>query len=147
MSQSSSGYEYGKFPAIIVSYNGSTRECIIKTPMGDEVDAEINYPIGDNSALTEIKINAGDKVWCEYIQGDTRRALIVGYRNPQSGNTTGTRRFIQDEIILEASQSIKFMVGGMLVEVTNSDLIINGIPFLTHVHYVPREGADSQKPK
>lgn len=139
--------EYGKFPAIISSYNSATRECIIKTAMGDEIDAEIQYPIGSNSKNTEIKISAGDKVWCEYLQGDTRRALITGYRNPQSGNASGINKTEQDVIQLEATSSIKFVVGGMLVEVTASDLIINGIPFLKHVHFVPKEGADSQVPK
>lgn len=155
MSQSSSGFEYGKFPAIISQYDANSRVCVIKTPMGDEIDAEILYPIGDDSKLTEIKIIVGDKVWCEYIQGDTRRALITGYRNAQSGNTTGTRRFAQDIINLDAGQSINLKagqeinltVGGMTLKITSDDVIANGISLINHVHFVPREGQDSQKPK
>lgn len=171
MSQSTSGIEYGKFPAVITSYNPATRECIIKNAMGDEIDAEIQYPIGDDSANTEIKIIVGDKVWCEYIQGDTRRALITGYRNPQSGNNTGTRYFAQDIIDLDAGsqaklsagqvidlnagntinltagQAINLSVGGMTLQITSSDVVANGISLINHIHFVFKENQDSDKPK
>ncbi|MBK5646837.1 hypothetical protein [Acinetobacter proteolyticus] len=142
-----SGLIYGKFPAEIVSYNGGTRECVIKTPVGDEIDAEIEYPIGDNSRNTEISISKGDKVWCEYIQGDTRRALITGWRNPKKGNSTGTRTFSHANIVLNAKSSIKCIVGGMTFEITSGDVKANGISVINHVHKVIKEGQDTDKPR
>lgn len=149
MSQKSgnNGLMFGKFPAVVSSYSASTRECVIKTPVGDEIDAEIEYPIGDDSSNTEIKISAGDKVWCEFIQGDTRRALITGYRNPKKGNSSGTRSFNHANIELNAGSSIKCVVGGMTFLITGSDVTANGISVIKHVHMVIKEGQDSDKPK
>lgn len=137
---------YGKFPAVIKSYNPNTRECIIQSHTGDEIDAEIEYPIGDDSKITEIKIEAGDKVWCEFIQGDTRRALITGWRNPKSGNSSGTRKWNHANIELNAGQSIKLIVGGMTLLITSSDVTANGISVIKHVHKVVGVGADTLKP-
>lgn len=142
-----SGLVFGKFPGVIKSYNPDTRECIIQTPTGDAVDAEIEYPIGDISAVTEIKISKGDKVWCEYIQGDTRRALITGYRNPKSGNSAGTRKWNHANFVLHAESSIKLQVEGLTLEITSSDVIANGVSLINHVHFIPRTGADSEIPK
>lgn len=171
MSSSTSGIEYGKFPAVITAYDPNTRECTIKNAMGDEIDAEIHYPIGDDSKVTEIRIIVGDSVWCEYIQGDTRRALITGYRNPQSGNTVGTRRIAQDIVHLDADQNVKLdagqvidlnagqtinltagqainlTVGGMTLQITSGDVIANGISLINHVHFVPKENQLSEKPQ
>lgn len=129
MSQKSgnNGLMFGKFPAVIKSYNASSRECVIQTPVGDEVDAEIEYPIGDKSAnghATEIEILAGDKVWCEFIQGDTRRALITGYRNPKTGNSTGTRRWHHDSIELVADATIKLVVGGSTMTIDSGTIAL-----------------------
>lgn len=142
----SKGLIFGKFPAVVVSYSASSRECVIKTPAGDEVGAEIEYPLGDDSQQTEIKITAGDKVWCEFIQGDTRRALITGYRNPKKGNSAGTRKWAHDNIVLNAGSSIRLIVGGTTVEIDGSDLKVNGISATLHVHKVVAVGADTQKP-
>lgn len=148
MSQiSSNGLWHGKFPAVVKSYNAATRECIIQTPTGDQVDAEIEYPIGDNSANTEIKIVAGDKVWCEFIQGDTRRALITGYRNPKNGNSSGKRRWSHANIELNASSSIKCVVGGMTLEISSSDVVANGISLIHHIHMVTKEGQPTKEPQ
>lgn len=144
---SSNGLIYGKFPAIVKSYNAATRECIIQTPTGTEVDAEIEYSIGDNSKKTEIAIHAGDQVWCEFIQGDSRRALITGWRNPKKGNSSGTRRWEHVNIELSATSSIKCVVGGMTFLITSSDVTANGISVITHVHKVVKEGQDTLVPK
>lgn len=146
MSRKDSALIYGKFPAVVKSYNANTRECIINTPTNGDVDAEIQYPIGDSSKNTEIKINTGDQVWCEFIQGDTRRALITGWRNPKSGNTSGTRAWEQDNIKLNATSSIVLNVGGMILEITPSDILANGISVIKHVHMVIKEGQNSKPP-
>ncbi len=121
------GLMFGKFPAIISSYNSASRECMIKTPVGDEIEAEIEYPIGDKSAngyVTEIEILAGDKVWCEFIQGDTRRALITGWRNPKIGNSTGTRRWHHANIELVADATIKLVVSGSTITIDPSTIAL-----------------------
>ncbi len=59
MKTGNNGLMYGKFPAIVKSYDAVSRSCIIETPTGNEVDAEIEYPIGD-SINTEIQISSGD---------------------------------------------------------------------------------------
>lgn len=143
----SNGLVFGKFPAVITKYDPGSRECMIKTPVGDEVDAEIEYPIGDNSKETEIQISAGDKVWCEFIQGDTRRALITGWRNPKIGNSSGTRKWKHANIELNAGSSIKCIVGGMTFLITASDVTANGISLINHVHKVIKEGKDTDPPK
>ena len=130
-----------------MSYTASTRECTIQTPVGDEIDAEIEYPIGDSSSSTEIKISKGDHVWCEFIQGDTRRALITGYRNPKKGNSSGTRKWNHANILLNAQTNIKCVVGGMTFEITSGDVTANGISIINHVHKVIKEGQDTEKPK
>lgn len=146
------GLMFGKFPAVVKSYNPASRECVIQTPVGDEVDAEIEYPLGDNSANTEIKIVAGDKVWCEFIQGDTRRALITGYRNPRKGNSSGTRRFYHDKIELIAESSIKLIVGGNVIDVTGggtttpNDIVASGISVSEHKHTEQGDGQETSTP-
>lgn len=121
------GLMFGKFPAIVLSYNSATRECVIQTPVGDQVDAEIEYPIGDKSAnghVTEIEILPGDKVWCEFIQGDTRRALITGWRNPKTGNSSGTRRWHHANIELVADSTINLIVGGSTITIDPSTIAL-----------------------
>lgn len=129
MKNITTGLMFGKFPAEILSYEPETRECIIKLPTGDAVPAEIQYPIGDKSANginTEIYIEVGDMVWCEFIQGDTRRALITGWRNPQIGNEVGTRRFFQKNIELIATQSIKMVVGSSYIQIQDGLITMVG---------------------
>lgn len=123
----SNGLVFGKFPAVITKYDPGSRECMIKTPVGDEVDAEIEYPIGDKSAngyATEIEILPGDKVWCEFIQGDTRRALITGWRNPKTGNSSGTRRWHHANIELVADSTINLIVGGSTIKIDQSTIAL-----------------------
>lgn len=154
MSQKSgnNGLMFGKFPAVIKSYDASSRECVIQTPVGDEVDAEIEYPIGDDSANTEIRILVGDKVWCEFIQGDTRRALITGYRNPRKGNSSGTRRFYHDNIELIASGAIKLIAGGNTVTITGggtdtpNDVVAGGVSVIGHDHTEQGDGQPTSPP-
>lgn len=166
------GLMYGKFPAVVKSYDAASRECIIQTPVGDEIEAEIEYSIGDNSYNTEIEIHAGDKVWCEFIQGDTRRALITGWRNPKKGNSVGTRHWQHANIELVATASIKLIVGGSLVELTpaainliasalnmsgavgvtggitsSGDVVAGGISATGHTHTEQGDGNDVSPPK
>ena len=112
----SSGY-FGKYRATVVSYDPNSRTCRVKVPgiaeQGDVMpNAEICYPIGDKSVATagatEIAIAANDLVWVEFEQGDKRFPIIVGYRNPTTGNSTGTRAFSHANIALTAANIMTF---------------------------------------
>lgn len=141
-----SGLLFGKFPAVVTGYDPETRKCFIsmtgQTDGGeDQLEAEIEYPIGDKSrhgTQTEIEILVGDLVWIEFIQGDPRAPLITGWRNPTAGNSTDWRRWhhknvqilADDEMRLEsgrvvhieAGDSILIKVGGSTIKLTPGDI-------------------------
>lgn len=131
------GYMPGKYPAVIKDYDKVTRTCRVEIPGitdgGDVLPiAEIMYPIGDKSLIvagkiaTEIEILAGDLVWVEFMGCDPRYPLIVGYRNPNAGNSVDWRRFrhanmesIADHIMLHtAGDKILLTVGSSSIEIT-----------------------------
>lgn len=130
----------GKYPAIVKSYNAQKRTCMVEIPSVTDnseaqLEAEIEYSLGDKSAngtLTEIEILAGDKVWCEFIQGDPRNPIITGYRNPRVGNSVGTRRWhhanielLSDGVVLiKAAQKITLQVGGSTLTVDPSTIAL-----------------------
>lgn len=96
--------------------------------------AEIEYPIGDDSLNTEIRLVEGRPVWIEFIAGDPRRPLITGFRNPNTGNVVGMRRWNHDafesnadtnytvnageNVTINAGATIKLVVGGSTFTVT-----------------------------
>jgi hypothetical protein len=104
---------YGKYPAIVKSYDKITRTCRVEVPgITDGGDvfplAEILYPVGDKWRTatgihpTEIEMLPDDTVWVEFIGGDARYPLIVGSRNPQAGNNIDWRRWHHANIELTA---------------------------------------------
>lgn len=92
--------------------------------------AEINYPIGDDSTNTEIRIPIGQPVWVAFHNGDARYPVIMGSRNPRTGNVVGMRRFNHDNFELNADQvftinagtEIALNVGGTQVKLTGDML-------------------------
>jgi len=128
-----SGRLSGLWPAVVKSYDGPGRTCIVDIPgITDGADAglvaEIKYPIGDKSAhatMTEIEILAGDKVWVEFIQGDPRYPIITGWRNPRSGNDTGSRRFHHGNMEMAADSGMK-MSGDSVDVSADSALAMSG---------------------
>ena len=97
-----------KWPAVIESYNPETRLYRISIPGrtdGAEVfpEAEALYPIGDDSRETEALIKNGAEVWVEFIGGDARHGLILGYRQRRVGNMVDLRYWKQANIELEAA--------------------------------------------
>lgn len=96
------GYLFGTYPAIIKSYDQARRTCRIEIPgitSGGDVlpEAEILYPIGDKSRQgqyeTELEIVGSETVWVQFIGGDPRYPIIIGNRNPQTGNSADWRRY------------------------------------------------------
>lgn len=103
-------------PGIVDSVDRARREVRVSIPgLTDNADvfplAEIEYPIGDNSQNTEIRISAGDKVWLDFINGDTRYPIITGYRTVHIGNEVGTRRWSHDNIETDADETQKHTAG------------------------------------
>jgi phage baseplate assembly protein gpV len=89
---------YGKYPAIVRTWDRARRECRVEIPGvtdGAEVLplAEIAYPIGDKSEHTEIYVTLGDRVWVEFERGDPRFPIITHWRTKHTGNAPLWRKF------------------------------------------------------
>ena len=120
-------------PGIVASYDPDTRICTVEIPgitdgATEFPEAEIEYPIGDKSANsahnTEIEILAGDLVWLAFENGDARYPTITGYRNPRSGNPSGTRRWHHANIELNADTQVHVIAGDNMV-IDTKTLTIN----------------------
>jgi hypothetical protein len=114
-----------RVPGIVASYDPDTRICTVEIPgITDGAtqfpEAEIEYPIGDKSANsahnTEIEILAGDLVWLAFENGDARYPIITGYRNPRSGNPSGTRRWHHANIELVADTLMHFQAPSITMD-------------------------------
>jgi hypothetical protein len=115
------GLMFGKYPAWVREYDKTSRICRVEIPGltdgGDVLKkAEILYPIGDKSRdgvnTTEIEITPDDAVWVEFIGGDQRYPLIVGYRNPQVGNSMDWRRWHHANVEMLSEMLMKLISGG-----------------------------------
>jgi hypothetical protein len=134
-----------KWPAVIeeVTVGREAREVRVSIPpftdgAGVFPLAEIEYPIGDDSTDTEIRMVVGKPVWVQFIAGDHRRPIITGSRNPNTGNEVGTRRWNHDNfeinadvdytvnaqtITLKAGSKITLVVGGTSITLTSADIV------------------------
>jgi hypothetical protein len=86
------------YPATVKSYDANTRTVRIEIPpltYGAQTlpEAVICYGIGDKADHTEIRILAGDKVWVQFINGDARFPMVIGYRAPETNNANEWRKF------------------------------------------------------
>jgi len=125
----------GRYPAIVKSYDKTSRTCRISIPgvteRGDVLPlAEIEYPIGDKSVhpsyATELEITPNDMVWVSFINNDPRYPIITGYRNPEIGNDIDTRRYHHKNIQLVADTQIELKVGASTLVITASGITLNG---------------------
>lgn len=95
-------------PGFIASYDRQRRTVRVRIPGltdGDELpEAEFNYPIGDKTEDTEIRVLVGDRVWLMFENGDRRYPIVMGYRPKQVGNDVGWRRFAHDNIETTADE-------------------------------------------
>lgn len=120
-----------KHPGFIRQVDRDRREVRVEIPpftdgASELPIAEIEYPIGDDSRDTEIRLVEGREVWIEFIAGDPRRPLITGFRNPNKGNVVGMRRWNHDNFEINADQvftvnagaKIALVVGGASITIT-----------------------------
>lgn len=96
------------YPAVVESYDAQRRRVRISiTGMTDGAnvypEAELLYPMGDSHNDTEIEIEKGDIVYVDFIiENDWRYPVVMGYRQPETGNLVGIRRWRHDRIELIA---------------------------------------------
>lgn len=135
-----------RWPAIVREVNRERREIRVEIPGVTDGAAvlplaEIEYPIGDRSAQTEIRILPGDDVWVAFQGGDARYPIITGFRTKHTGNDVGTRRWFHDnfeticdgQYRVQADAKLILDVGGTLVTITpgkvqidSADVEVNG---------------------
>lgn len=109
------------YPAEIVSYDKARRRVRIKAvglTDGDSMlpESELLYSMGDNSKKTEIEINAGDLVWIDFIADDRRYPVVMGFRNPESGNSVDWRKWHHKNIELSADDTLKIRCKNLVFE-------------------------------
>jgi hypothetical protein len=121
---------FGKYPAEVVGYNPSTKRARVKikgVTDGSSLlpEADIMYSVGDKNNHTDVRILVGDKVWVEFTNGgDSRFPLIVGYRNPESGNATGTRKWHHDAFEITADGVLTINADSVVINATSFE--VNG---------------------
>lgn len=120
-----------KWPGIIAEVDRERREIRVSIPpftdgASELPIAEIEYPIGDDSQNTEIRMVVGRPVWISFIADDPRRPIITGFRNPNTGNVVGMRRWNHDNFeinadkvfTVNAGEKIALVVGGTSIVLT-----------------------------
>jgi hypothetical protein len=121
---------FGKYPAVVVSYDGAKRSCRVNIPGITDADvfpeAVFCNPLGDDAATTEIRIVPNAPIWVEFEAGDPRFPIIVGYRTPRAGNPTGWRRWQHQNIQLIAENTYLITVGGTSITVTDGLMKVEG---------------------
>ena len=124
-----------KKAAVVDSVDRARREVRVIIPsLTDGADtpllAELEYPLGDRSEQTEIRILPGDRVWVEFQDGDPRYPIITGFRTKHVENEPDTRRWVHDNIEsiadllyrIQAGQRIEAAVGPTKIEVTDGEI-------------------------
>lgn len=124
-----------KWPGVIAEVDRERREIRVSIPpftdgASELPIAEIEYPIGDDSQNTEIRMVVGRPVWISFIADDPRRPIITGFRNPNTGNVVGTRRWNHDNFeinadkvfTINAGESINLIVGGTSIKLTGAEI-------------------------
>nr|DAV81115.1 MAG TPA: baseplate protein [Caudoviricetes sp.] len=120
----------GFFPGVVASYDKAKRLVTVTIPgLADTpVPAELMYSLGDRATpiasglATEIEIVPGDHVWLQFIGGDSRYPLVVGFRNPQAGNRVDWRAWHHKNIMLKADEEIIIDTPGT-VRITGSEAV------------------------
>lgn len=105
---------YGKYPAVIHSYNEAAKRCMIEIPGmtdGSYIEAELSFPLSDSSTHTSLRILEGDLCWIEFVGGDPKFPLITGFRPKNSGSVVDYRRFHHKHFETDADETQKHTAG------------------------------------
>lgn len=127
-----------RIPGIVHSVDRARREVRVQIPgLTDGASqfplAEVEYPVGDKSEHTEIRIVPGDRVWLAFENGDPRYPIITGFRAKHTGNDLYWRRFHHENHEREAlagdikdiaTQDIKSEAGRDITEVAGRDITL-----------------------
>lgn len=113
------------YPAIVRSYDRLKRLARVEIPGitdGAELfpEAEFNYPLGDKSEHSEIRVLEGDRIWVSFAGGDPRFPVVMGYRNKRIGNSVEWRRWHHENIELEADETIHLKGKNIVIDGADS---------------------------
>lgn len=124
-------------PGFVVSYNASVRRARVSIPGvtdGSEVfpEADFCYPIGDKSEHTDIRVLPGDRVWLDFVNGDPRFPMIVGYRAKETDNAINVRRLHHANIELQADTNMALSAtAGTMTATAGGDVLIESATTIT----------------
>lgn len=99
-------------PGVIDSVDSRTRIVRVQIPgLTDGAqqypEAEICYPVGEDCRETDRRIKPGALVWLDFVGGNPKYPIIIGYRCPQRGNAEGVHRIAQQRIELLADADME----------------------------------------
>lgn len=99
-------------PGFVEGVEGNRENRIIRVSFAPYTDgatewpeAQMCYPMGDDSDNTEIRIVVGKPVWLAFLGGDPRYPIIMGARPVYTGNEQSTRRWDHDNFELNADDN------------------------------------------
>lgn len=118
-----------KYPGFIRHVDRDRREVRVEIPpftdgAAEWPLAEIEYPLGDDSRNTEIRLVEGREVYVEFLAGDPRRPLITGFRNPNVGNVVGMRRWNHDNFEINADDVFTVNAGAKIALVVGGTSLV-----------------------
>lgn len=128
-------------PGFVESYDAAKRLCRVRIPGvtdGAEVLplAMLSYPIGDKSEHTEIRIQPGDRVWLDFVNGDARFPIITGFRPKETDNALEWRRWHHANIELQADSEAIVRAPDIKLD---GDVVITG-KVVVMGHFTYRDG-------
>jgi hypothetical protein len=109
-------------PGFVAEYDPETRVARVRIPgltdgSRELPEAMLCYPLGDRSEFTEIALQAGDRVWLDFVNGDPRFPIITGFRPKETDNAVDWRRWraVNVEIIADADVRVVATDGKVFV--------------------------------
>jgi hypothetical protein len=133
-------------PGFVVSYDAVKRLARVRVPgLTDGADtfpeAMLCYPLGDKSEHTDIRILAGDRVWLDFVNGDPRFPIIVGFRPKETDNAMNWRRLHHQNTELQADTDIHlFATGGKVHVLSNGQTLVEANEVVLRAGTIKLEG-------